>query len=128
MEIDPQARFFRFLVSRAGSAWLGEREEEARRRSLEAIEGARRKLRDLANETRGLSIGKGQQVVGHYIDGSPQYKYYSTLPAINRRLAMIAAAQRELEAVQPGDDAEFVIEALLAGVDQCTIVTEEVSS
>ena len=126
MEINPQHRFFRFLSSRAGSTWLDEREEEARRRSLDAIEAARRRLRDLANKTRGLSIGNGQKVVGHYIDGSPQYKYYSTLPSINRRLAAIAAAQREIEAIKPGDDAELAIEALLAGVDQVQIVTEEV--
>lgn len=126
MEIDVQSRFFRFLSSRAGSTWLDEREAEARRRSIDAIDAARRRLRDLANETRGLSIGNGQKVVGHYIDGSPQYKHYSTLPSINRRLAAIAAAQREIEAIKPGDDAELEIEALLAGVDQVQIVTEEV--
>ena len=40
MEIDVQGRFFRFLSSRAGSTWLAEREAEARRRSLDAIEAA----------------------------------------------------------------------------------------
>lgn len=126
MEINPQQRFFRFLSSRAGSTWLDEREEEARRRSLDAIAAARCKLRDLENATRSMTIGSGVQKIGVYETGDPAYRHYSTLPSINRKLAAIREARREIEAIKPGDDAELAIEALLAGVDQCQILTEEV--
>lgn len=127
MKMEIPERFARWLNSSAGSAWLDEQEAAARERALMRIENARRKLRDLEQETRTRTIGHGVRQIGTNIAGEPVYKHYSEVASINRKLDAIRDARRDVEAlrVDEVEDVQLTLESILAGVDSVVIVTEE---